>query len=287
MLDDQREVFAVAAFRLGLRPEHDRRGRARPDRSTCSSSRSRCSGSTPTDDIGDMTSGDAVDHPRLVRRLVPDDRRQAERSSTSSRARARSAAPTRWSSCPGAPHPIAANLWINFNLDAQISAANTNYIGYMGPNAAAEQYIDHDDPGRPDRQPAAGHARQAGRAGRPRRRGPRQVHPALERAPGLTWHRGVDAGRRPPAARRRRRDLDRPAGGPRPSASPGRLRRCPASSGWRLLPRAARDHPRRQPRVARRRAATSSSTSPSLQNYLQATRSGVPAGVRELAPLRR
>jgi putrescine transport system substrate-binding protein len=42
----------------------------------------------------------------------------------------------------GAPHPIAAQLWLNFNLDAQVSAANTNYIGYMGPNAAAEQYID-------------------------------------------------------------------------------------------------------------------------------------------------
>jgi spermidine/putrescine transport system substrate-binding protein len=37
----------------------------------------------------------------------------------------------------GAPHPIAAHLWIDFNLDAQISADNTNYIGYMGPNAAA------------------------------------------------------------------------------------------------------------------------------------------------------
>ena len=42
----------------------------------------------------------------------------------------------------GAPHPIAANLWINFNLDAEVSAANTNYIGYMGPNAAAKQFID-------------------------------------------------------------------------------------------------------------------------------------------------
>ena len=42
----------------------------------------------------------------------------------------------------GAPHPIAAHLWINFNLDAQISADNTNYIGYMGPNDAALQYID-------------------------------------------------------------------------------------------------------------------------------------------------
>jgi len=49
----------------------------------------------------------------------------------------------------GATHPIAAHLWIDFNLDAQISAENTNYIGYMGPNAAAlpniEKYI-VDDP---------------------------------------------------------------------------------------------------------------------------------------------
>ena len=42
----------------------------------------------------------------------------------------------------GAPHPIAAHLFINFNLDAQVSAANTNYIGYMGPNAAAKEFID-------------------------------------------------------------------------------------------------------------------------------------------------
>jgi putrescine transport system substrate-binding protein len=42
----------------------------------------------------------------------------------------------------GAPHPIAAHLWIDFNLDAKVSAANSNFIGYMGPNAAAQQYID-------------------------------------------------------------------------------------------------------------------------------------------------
>ena len=38
----------------------------------------------------------------------------------------------------GAQHPIAAHLWIDFNLDAEVSAANSNYIGYMGPNAAAQ-----------------------------------------------------------------------------------------------------------------------------------------------------
>ena len=30
-----------------------------------------------------------------------------------------------------------SHLWIDFNLDAQISADNSNYIGYMGPNEAA------------------------------------------------------------------------------------------------------------------------------------------------------
>jgi spermidine/putrescine transport system substrate-binding protein len=42
----------------------------------------------------------------------------------------------------GAKHPIAAHLFINHMLDAEVSAANTNFIGYMGPNAAAMEFID-------------------------------------------------------------------------------------------------------------------------------------------------
>ena len=42
----------------------------------------------------------------------------------------------------GAKHPIAAHLFINHMLDAEVSAANTNYIYYMGPNAAAREFID-------------------------------------------------------------------------------------------------------------------------------------------------
>ena len=42
----------------------------------------------------------------------------------------------------GAPHPIAAHLFINHLLDAQVSAMNTNYIGYMGPNLAAQEFIE-------------------------------------------------------------------------------------------------------------------------------------------------
>jgi spermidine/putrescine transport system substrate-binding protein len=44
----------------------------------------------------------------------------------------------------GAEHPIAAHLFINHMLDAEVSAANTNYIGYMGPNAAAMEFISPD-----------------------------------------------------------------------------------------------------------------------------------------------
>jgi spermidine/putrescine transport system substrate-binding protein len=50
----------------------------------------------------------------------------------------------------GAKHPIAAHLFINHMLDAEISAMNTNTIGYMGPNLAAQQFIEDyilEDPG--------------------------------------------------------------------------------------------------------------------------------------------
>jgi spermidine/putrescine transport system substrate-binding protein len=42
----------------------------------------------------------------------------------------------------GTKHPIAAHLFLNHILDAQVSADNTNFIGYMGPNAAAKELID-------------------------------------------------------------------------------------------------------------------------------------------------
>jgi spermidine/putrescine transport system substrate-binding protein len=42
----------------------------------------------------------------------------------------------------GAKHPIAAHLFLDYMLDAQVSAENTNYIYYMGPNAAAKEFID-------------------------------------------------------------------------------------------------------------------------------------------------
>jgi len=44
----------------------------------------------------------------------------------------------------GSPHPVAAQLFINHLLDAHNSAANTNLIYYMGPNAAAKEFISPD-----------------------------------------------------------------------------------------------------------------------------------------------
>ena len=41
----------------------------------------------------------------------------------------------------GSPHPIAAQMFINHLLDAHNSALNTNLIYYMGPNAAAKEFI--------------------------------------------------------------------------------------------------------------------------------------------------
>jgi len=56
----------------------------------------------------------------------------------------------------GAKHPIAAHLWIDFNLDAKVSAATSNYIGYMGPNAAAQEFIDPAILSNPNLNPDAG-----------------------------------------------------------------------------------------------------------------------------------
>ena len=44
----------------------------------------------------------------------------------------------------GSPHPVAAQLFVNHLLDAHNSAANTNLIYYMGPNAAAKEFISPD-----------------------------------------------------------------------------------------------------------------------------------------------
>ena len=140
MLDDQREVFAVAAFRLGLSPNTTTDADLDKMLDLLKQQKPLLRKYTE-DDIGDVTSGDlwishawsgdwyqmTADKPK-TEYLVP----------PSGAVRGNDTLVV----LSGAKHPIAAQLWLNFNLDPKVSAANTNYIGYMGPNAAAEQYID-------------------------------------------------------------------------------------------------------------------------------------------------
>ncbi len=140
MLDDYREVFAVAAFRLGLDPNTTDEGELDQMVALLEEQKPLVRTYT-TDDIGVMAgqqvdiahawSGDVYqmyeDVPN-VKYVIPTE--GAVRGSDTMVV------------LSGAPHPVAANLWINFNLDAEVSAANTNYIGYMGPNAAARAFID-------------------------------------------------------------------------------------------------------------------------------------------------
>ena len=140
MLDDIREVFAVAAFRLGLDP--NTKSDTDLDAMVALLEQQKPLLRTyTTDDIGIMGGGSAIiahawsgdvyqmkgDLPK-VKYVIP--KEGAVRGSDT------------MVITSGAPHPVAANLWINYNLDAKVSAANTNYIGYMGPNAAAMAFID-------------------------------------------------------------------------------------------------------------------------------------------------
>jgi spermidine/putrescine transport system substrate-binding protein len=140
MLDDFREVFAVAAFRLGLDPNTTNDADLDKMAELLEQQKPLVRTYT-TDDIGVMIakdvqichawSGDVYqmyDDVPNVKYVIP--KEGAVRGSDT------------MVITSGAPHPIAANLWIDFNLDAKVSAANTNFIGYMGPNAAAMQYID-------------------------------------------------------------------------------------------------------------------------------------------------
>ena len=70
----------------------------------------------------------------------------------------------------GAKNPVAANLFINHLLDAHVSAENSNYIGYMGPNEAAKAVHHQGPPRHALDQPGQGHRRQAPGAAGP---GPR------------------------------------------------------------------------------------------------------------------
>ena len=153
MLDDVQEVFAVAAFRLGQ--SANTTSDAELDAALAMLEQQKPLLRKYTDDdIGDMTSGQlwishawsgdwvqmTYDKPD-IKYVIPTE--GAVRGSDTMVV------------LSGAQHPVAANLWINFNLDAQVSAANSNYIGYLGPNAAAQTLIDPTLLANPNLNPAA------------------------------------------------------------------------------------------------------------------------------------
>ena len=140
MLDDMRECFGAAAFRLGLSPNTKDTGELDQILTMLQQQKPLLRLYTQ-DDIGDLTSGTlwlthawsgdwvqmTYDKPK-TKYVIP-----AEGAVKGNDVMV---------VLSGAPHPIAAHLWIDFNLDADVSAANTNYIGYMGPNEAALAKID-------------------------------------------------------------------------------------------------------------------------------------------------
>jgi spermidine/putrescine transport system substrate-binding protein len=152
MLDDVRETFAVAAFRLNLSPNTTSDADLDAMLQLLEQQKPLLRKYT-ADDIGDLTSGQLwithawsgdwgqmlTDKPK-TQYVVPDS--GAIRGSDTMVV------------LSGAPHPVAANLWINFNLDAKISAGNTATTYYMGPNAAALPLIDPAISGDPRINPA-------------------------------------------------------------------------------------------------------------------------------------
>ena len=140
MLDDYREVFSAALFKLGF--DINTTDDAQLDQALALLQQQKPLLRTyTTDDIGVLSSGDAwIMHAwgADVYQVTPDrpsvkyylPKEGAVRGSDTMVLLA------------GAQHPIAAQLFINYMLDAQVAADNTNYIGYMGPNEAAKQFID-------------------------------------------------------------------------------------------------------------------------------------------------
>ena len=140
MLDDYREVFAAALFRLGYDVNTLDEGQLDEALALLQQQKPLLR-TYSTDDIGVLSSGDAW----IMHAWGADVYQvQTERPSVSyflpSEGGIRGS--DTMTLLANAPHPIAAHAFINYMLDAEVAANNTNYIGYMGPNEAAKQFID-------------------------------------------------------------------------------------------------------------------------------------------------
>jgi len=140
MLDDMREVFAVGAFRLGLSPNTTNPAELDQILALLEQQKPLVRIWTE-DDIGDLTSGQV-----WITHAWSGDWFQMIQDKPNTKYVIPSEGAVRGNDTmvilSGAKHPIAAHLWLNYNLDPQVSANNTNAIGYMGPNLAAQALID-------------------------------------------------------------------------------------------------------------------------------------------------
>ncbi|HET7181880.1 MAG TPA: spermidine/putrescine ABC transporter substrate-binding protein [Candidatus Limnocylindrales bacterium] len=142
MLDDVRECFAAAAFQLGLSPNTTSTTDLDAILAKLEEQKPLLRDYT-TDHVAGFTGGDvdithcwSGDWVQMIYTDGSENTKYVIPSEGSIKGNDVMIIPS------GAPHPIAAHLWIDFNLDGQISADNTNYIGYMGPNDAALPLID-------------------------------------------------------------------------------------------------------------------------------------------------
>ena len=140
MLDDYREVFAAALFRLGY--DVNTTDDAQLDAALALLQEQKPLLRTySTDDIGVLSSGDA-----WIMHAWGADVYQVQTERPSVTYFLPSEGGIRGSDTmvllANAQHPIAAHMFMNYMLDAEVAADNTNYIGYMGPNEAAKQFID-------------------------------------------------------------------------------------------------------------------------------------------------
>ena len=148
MLDDWQEAFALALIQLGYSANTE--STAELDEALALLERAEAARPDVhhRHDHGDVQRR-PLDRPHLGRRPVPDQPGEREHRLLRARGGWRQGLGHDATVFSGAQHPIAAHLFINHLLDAEISASNTNYIGYMGPNAAAKEFIDPailDDP---------------------------------------------------------------------------------------------------------------------------------------------
>jgi len=142
MLDDTREVFAVALIRLGFDINTIDDGQLDQALALLQQQKPLLRTYT-TDDIGVLSTGDVwVMHAwgADVHQVLTDPKAPPLTYYLPTEGAVRGS--DTMVLLAGAQHPVAAHLFINYMLDAQVSANNTNFMAYMGPNLAARKFID-------------------------------------------------------------------------------------------------------------------------------------------------